>query len=302
VPKATVRRGRAFAPAHVSGAFSPRLAARDPRARGSIGAGVVLDAGVTATATWSPGRRAVTVAADVPGPLSISTVVAEHLLAPRPGRLTVRLQHRLPVGQGFGSSAAGALATGLAVVAALGLPRSKAIEVAHLADLYGGGGLGGVAAALGGGLEVRVRAGIPPWGRVERRPVDERLLVATLGRPIPSPRVLGDRRLSARFEAAEGPLLELGARPSWERFWDVAERFTDEVGLADRPLREALRGLRRRRARAAQAMFGRSLFARPPQGPEGAEVRRWLAARATGLWELSVAARGARRLPLPRRA
>jgi pantoate kinase len=297
VPKATVRRGRAFAPAHVSGAFSPRLEARDPRARGSIGAGVVLDVGVTATATWSPGRRSVSVTAEVPGPLPISTTVAEHLLSVRPGHLEVHLQHRLPVGQGFGSSAAGALSTGLAVAAALGLPRSKAVEVAHLADLYGGGGLGGVAAALGGGLEVRVRAGIPPWGRVERRAVDAHLLVATLGAPIPSPRVLRDRRLSARFEAAEALLTELGARPSWERFWDVAERFTDRVGLADRALRDALRGLRRRRARAAQAMFGRSLFALPPPGPRGEEVRRWLAGRANGLWELQVASRGARRLP-----
>ncbi|HKV89750.1 MAG TPA: hypothetical protein VJQ43_00960, partial [Thermoplasmata archaeon] len=66
-----------FAPGHVSGIFAPRLAARDPRARGSVGAGLVLDVGVRATAHWTPGKTGRTsVRSDPPCALPISTEVA----------------------------------------------------------------------------------------------------------------------------------------------------------------------------------------------------------------------------------
>jgi len=295
VPEASVRRGTAFAPAHVSGIFVPRVDARDPRARGSVGAGLVLSAGVTAAVTWERASRpSVVLASDVRSRLEISCAVARRLLAHRPGRLSVHLQHDLPIGQGFGSSAAGALATGLALASTLGVPRKKAAEVAHLADLFGGGGLGGVAAILGGGLELRIRPGIPPYGRVVRHHVDRTVLVGTVGAPIRSPEVLADPALMRRFSVGERLFEDLADRPTWERFWEVSERFTDEVGLAPPRLRAVVRGLRRRGAPAAQAMFGASFFASPPSGERGREVRRWLARAGITYRELAVARRGAR--------
>src|SRR5579871_1527184 len=49
------RTARAFAPGHVTGFFDPSLDAPDPRGRGSTGGGLVLGAGATAEATWTPG-------------------------------------------------------------------------------------------------------------------------------------------------------------------------------------------------------------------------------------------------------
>ena len=296
MPGGSVRCGRAFAPAHVSGIFVPRLDSRDPRGRGSLGAGLVLDAGVWAYAEWqATARSALRVTADVRSPLEISEAVARRLLARRRGRLTLRLEHALPIGQGFGSSAAGALATGLAVAAALQLPRGRAVEVAHLADLFGGGGLGGVAAILGGGLEVRLRAGIPPFGRIVREPVDRTVLVGTVGAPIRSPGLLHHPARMRRFADATGLFEEFAARPSWEAFWTVSERFTDSVRLTTPRLTTILRGLRRRGARAAQAMFGRSFFAAPPPGEGEVRVRRWLTEGEVPFREIAVARRGARR-------
>jgi pantoate kinase len=294
VPGASVRCGRAFAPAHVSGIFVPRVEARDPRRRGSVGAGLVLSAGVAASALWRPARRpSVRLATDRPGRFPISEEVARRLGAARPGALTVHLRHDLPIGQGFGSSAAGALATGLAVAEALEIPRRRAVEVAHLADLFGGGGLGGVAAILGGGLEVRVRPGVPPFGRVVRRTVDRPLLVGTIGPPIRSPGVLRDPDRLARFAAAAPLFDRLAAHPTWEAFWSVSERFTGAVRLAPPRLDDVLRGLRRRGARAAQAMFGRSFFAAPPPGDRGADLVRWLRRERVTVRTLRVARRGA---------
>ena len=212
--------------------------------------------------------------------------------------MTVRLRHELPIGQGFGTSAAGALATGLAVATVLRLPRAKAVEVAHLADLFGGGGLGGVAAVLGGGLELRVRPGIPPFGRIVHREVARTVLVGTVGAPIRSPQLLRDRARMRRFERGAELFDTLRARPSWDGFWATSESFTDTSRLASPRLRAVIRGLRRRGARAAQAMFGRSFFAEAPAGEAGRAVRGWLRREAVPFRELPVARHGARPLPV----
>ena len=300
MPDASVACGRAFAPSHVTGLVVPRTEARDPRARGSVGAGLVLSTGVIATATWRPGsRRSVALSSDRPASLEISEVVARRLLGARPGRLSVALTHPLPIGQGFGASAAGALATGLAVADALGLPPRKAVEVAHLADLFGGGGLGGVAAILGGGLEVRLRPGLPPHGRIVRRPRSDRLLVGTVGRPLRTGTVLRDPGHQRSFDAGETLLTRLGRRPTWDRFWDVSEAFTDEVDLAVPRLRDVLRGLRRRGSRAAQAMFGGSFFATLPSPAAARSVARWLRRSGATVWPVAVGSQGAHALGPP---
>jgi pantoate kinase len=290
------RKARAFAPGHVTGVFAPSTGARDPRARGSLGAGIVLEAGVTAEAEWRAGPRLrVHLTSDLRRRLVISEEVARRLAPSHPGTLSVALRHTLPVGQGFGTSASGALATALAVAQVTGRSRSKAVEVAHLADLFGGGGLGGVAAILGGGLEVRVRPGIPPFGKILHRPFLESVLLGITGAPIPTPNVLNDRKALARIAAAAGGLGALTLDPSPEQFWDASEAFTDRAGLAPRELRDLLRGLRRRGARGAQAMFGRSFLAQLPKGDRRRETLLWLARRRVPAIELSPASRGAYR-------
>jgi len=297
MPGASYRLGRAFAPAHVSGIFVPCLDAPDPRGRGSLGAGLVLDVGVTAVAAWQAASRStVRLFADVALPLEISRTVATRLAAGRGGRLTVRLEHSLPIGQGFGSSAAGALATGLAVAGALDLPRARAVEVAHLADLFGGGGLGGVAAILGGGLEMRVKAGLPPFGRIVRERIDRSVLVGTVGAPIRSATLLRRPARLRRFREGAELFAELAANPGWDRFWTVSERFTDSVRLAPPRLSALLRGLRRRGGYAAQAMFGRSFFATARTTGGMAPLRRWLAREGVAFREVRVSRLGARRV------
>jgi len=292
------RTSRAFAPGHVTGIFRPELNRRDPRGRGSVGAGVVLELGVWAEARFLPGPRAtVKVVGDAPGPWTISQEVARRLAPRRSGALTVQLTHELPVGQGFGTSAAGALATALAIRAIVGGPRSRAVTVAHLADLFGGGGLGGVAAILGGGLEVRTRAGVPPWGRVVHRPFDARLLIGVVGRPIPSPSVLTDPRALRRIAAAARGW-EQAADATPGTFLGLAERFTDRAGLASPAVTRVVRALRRRGSWAAQAMFGESFFAVPRSASARADCLDWLREEGVRAVEIAAARAGARARPL----
>lgn len=293
--RGATRTARAFAPGHVTGFFAPSLQARDPRGRGSVGAGLVLSAGVTAEASWTPGGPSrIQILSDVGIPLPISAEVARRLGGPLGGRLTVRLSHELPIGQGFGASASGALATGLAVARATGAPPARAVEVAHLAELFGGGGLGGVAAILGGGLEWRVRAGIPPVGRVLRRRIRGNVFVGIVGRPMASPSVLRDPRALRRIETAYGELPVPGRGPlQLPEFLRASEQFTDALRLGGPALRTTIRHLRGTGALVAQAMFGRSYFAVAPTPRARRALLKVLEQRGLRALELTVALRGA---------
>jgi pantoate kinase len=254
---------RSFAPGHVTGIFRPELGSADPRGRGSVGAGLVLESGVRATATYRPGgRRSLRISSDVATPLPISREVMRRLYAGHPGSLDVRLIHELPIGQGFGMSAAGALSTALAIASVLDLPRRRAVEVAHLADLFGGGGLGGVSSILRGGLEIRQRPGIPPAGSALHLGFPLAIIVSVAGAPIPSPKLLRDRAFLGRVRDAAVPGLQrLSDHPTPELFLDVSEQFTDQIDIAPPSLRNLIVKLRSTGAHVAQAMFGESLFA-----------------------------------------
>jgi pantoate kinase len=163
-------------------------------------------------------------------------------------------------------SAAGAVATGLAVAQVLRLPVGRAWETAHLAELFHRGGLGGVAAIGGGGLEHRIRPGVPPFGLVLHRPCAPVLDLVEIGSPIPSPSVLGDTLRLARIRGA-GLRSEraFARRPTLSAFLRESERFTDYVGLAPPSVKAALQALRGTGRPAAQAMFGQVLFVVTPR-------------------------------------
>lgn len=300
IARSARRRAAAFAPYHITLLFAPELRARDPRGRGSVGAGIVLDAGVRADARWEPaGRRSIRLTSRPRVPLPISRDVARRLLARRRGRLTVRLHHTLPVGQGFGTSAAGAVATALAVASVLGLPRQHAIETAHLADLFGGGGLGGVAAILGGGLEVRDVAGVPPWGRVRHRRFPGSVLVMIAGRPLPSPTLLRDPRFLTRVRRAAAPALRRLRGGDAARIGILVEgaNFAARLQLAPPALRRKLEQLRGPGIFAEQTMFGNAIYAVPLSASADRELRRRAGRLGLRPRRLRAATQGARLLP-----
>ncbi|MCI4368610.1 MAG: hypothetical protein L3K09_03500 [Thermoplasmata archaeon] len=256
----------------------------------------MLDAGVYAIARLGPARRrAIAFTSDVADPLPISEEVARRLLRGRNASIEVELRHELPVGQGFGMSAAGATATALAVARLLGVERGIAVGTAHLADLYGRGGLGGVASILGGGLELRRRPGVPPWGSVEHRPFPLPIVVAVLGPPIPSVGPLSDDALLERVRDAATPALaQLGRSLTPGRFLMEAERFTDELSLGSPRVHRVIRGLRGPGIRVAQAMFGESLFAVAANGQARRRLLRRLERRRLPALLLGAARSGAR--------
>lgn len=263
---------RATAPGHVTGLFVPEVESPDPLSRGSLGAGVVLDRGATAKVSLTPSVRTTVVMrsrgrkVDLP----VTAYAVRRLLKEEGGTWAVDVDvvHDLPISGGLGMSAAGTLATSLALAHLLGRPPAAGPRAAHLAELNSHTGLGGVAAIMGGGIEVRRRPGIPPRGVIERTPHDGRILLALLEEPMPSQPLLSDPRFLEMVRRAGRDLLGGLASPplSMGALLEVSSAFTDAMGLAHPRLRGAMDRLRRDGHPVAQAMLGQTLFL--PVGPD----------------------------------
>ena len=161
-------KGRAHVGGHVTLIFSIQDDAESLLEQGSRGAGISLDRGVIGEATGESGNGALSISGDAPGD-ELHRLVLEELttLDSAFGEYDWTLSHEgeLPSSQGFGLSAAGAIACGLAIQRALGvdedLARSRAIHIAHRVERRLSGGLGDVAALHSGGIELRLEPGCP---------------------------------------------------------------------------------------------------------------------------------------------
>jgi pantoate kinase len=256
----------AFAPAHVSGLFAVHDEAPDPIAKGSRGAGWCLDLG--ATATVAPGTSGVAIRIDGRPAVANVTRLALHKLAPE-AALDVDIHLDLPVGQGFGMSAAGTLAATLAASNLLGLDPDRALEAAHAAEVESGTGLGDAVGSWQGGAEVRVRPGVPPAGHVLRvdPPTDTVFLHVVAGDPIPTPGVVRDPAWAQATrllgDAAVDRIVAAGRSRAWAAILEESARFSLDLGL----MPEAVRALGRRLPPGilwGQAMLGSTLWATGP--------------------------------------
>ncbi len=275
------RRAAGYAPAHVTGFFEIRDEAPEVEKRGSRGAGFCVRPGARSVVTVEPADAlAVDVAINrVASEAPVTTSAVARVLetaaldarvaidrdAPRgaraKARVVVHTDLDLPVGQGFGMSAAGALSAAMATARALGLGRADAIRAAHAAEIEHRTGLGDVVGAAHGGFEIRVRPGLPPWGVVRSFVGYGEVVLAVVDDAVPTRSVLTDRKrraaISAAGKAATDALLDA---PSLERFVFLARRFADEAGLMTPAVADALDACRADGI-ASQVMLGGSVFA-----------------------------------------
>ncbi len=243
------RRVVAFAPGHISGYFR-RVDGRNPASTGSIGAGIVIDRGVTVTMQESE-----TTSVCVAGNETDGWLIRE-VLSDIGASADVFVQPQMPIGAGFGMSAAGLLAAYTAADRLVGLGYSPAgiAERAHEFEVRHGTGLGDVAAASGGGIVIRSAPGIS--GAMERIMSDETIYTVSLG-GIPTPEVLGSPEAMERICAAF-PVL---GTHTLAGVMQASRAFTEKSGLVTPQVLEILHACDAEQVTASMTMLGCGVFA-----------------------------------------
>lgn len=263
-----LRSGVSFSPAHVSGFFSIHDDP-SPLKTGSIGAGICLDKGVKTEVVISKvGRyKDKDIEVYINGSISdapVTRMTAERLL-PKGHSLMVKSTVELPISQGFGMSGAGALSTALAIADSLGIyTRQEAIETAHETEVRLKTGLGDVAAQSKGGIVIRLKPGIPPFGEVGRIGCvgrDVEILIGAIGEPMLTRDIIMDERRKLKInEEANRVLSLLKDDKSIENLFRLSYQFAFSTGLISEAVRKGVERAMEH-GLASMAMLGNSLFA-----------------------------------------
>jgi len=276
----------AFCPGHISGYFR-RISGDTPAATGSIGAGIVISEGVTATVR-AAGRTSVRIIREGTAPHRQEEITGSPLLESVIGDLgvsaAVETTCRLPIGAGFGLSAAALLATITALdrLCSLGLSRHEIALRAHEAEVVHRTGLGDVAACQDGGFAIRKSPGID--GLIEREHGWDGPLFAVSFGPIPTPAVLGTE---AKMQQVASAFPSREPRGFLD-FFSLCREFDRDCGLVTPEVSRVLGACDRAGVPAAMTMLGNGVFA---CGPDSKPV---LGRFGEPVYEFSIARTGVR--------
>ncbi|TRZ87872.1 MAG: GHMP kinase [Methanosarcinales archaeon] len=249
---------QAFAPAHISGIFIIDIK-KDPIHSGSMGTGICLEDGAVTTV-----RSAKETAIKINGEVNhaATTLSVIKLLTKKPVLVETKLS--IPIGAGFGASAAGALSTALAVNKALSLDRTfnDLAKAAHVAEVKKRTGLGDVAGITCGGIDIRKHAGIPPIGNIDRIPCSDEIISWVCFGEISTKSVLSDDiKKKSINKAGRVRLKELLKKPTINNFFRQSRAFAKEIDLMSPQVRDAIEAVEAAGGIASQAMLGNTVFA-----------------------------------------
>jgi pantoate kinase len=253
-------RSTAFSPGHITGFFQV-CEHEDPLRTGSRGAGVCVSMGATShvMAARGDGRMKVKINRERDQAPVTRQALAE-LLDGSNLDITVETYLELPMSQGFGMSAAGALSAALALAEILGRSREEAIKATHRAEVIHRCGLGDVAGISIGGVNIRTVEGVAPYGRAKRIAKDLELVVAVMGSALPTASVLFNRGLRRAIDLTGAECVDsLVKSPSLANFLRLSREFSEITGLMTDEVELGLRtvddlGL------SSMIMLGNSIF------------------------------------------
>jgi len=213
---------------------------------GSRGGGFVADGGVlTQIALHESASNSIKVLINRKAAPEAETTktVAETLLAHVARRCSITITHevRVPIGSGFGSSAAGALGTALALAKALrlNLTYNQLGTIAHNAEVKCRTGLGTVGPIMQGGCVLTLEPGAPGKSVIDRIPVSpDHVIVAGTYGPMPTKTVLSSpNKCRAVNKWGRKTLENILADPSLENFLARCFEFAEKTGFMTRRLR-----------------------------------------------------------------
>lgn len=222
-----------FVPGHITGFFT--IEDHDiSLKRGSCGAGFLLSKGVKTTISESD-KLAVEVNQ---GDSTVIDEVLKILEIDSDFKITQDIQ--LPIGAGFGTSAASALSLALAINEYLNLGYSKELcgQIAHMAEVNLGAGLGDVIGQNGEGLVLRVEPGAPGIGEIKSFKHDVYVAWKTFG-GIETSSIIQDPHHKQVISDVGLKYLEyFEEKPSLRNFLDFSYKFSSETKLMSDEVKE----------------------------------------------------------------
>jgi pantoate kinase len=261
----------AFAPGHLTGFFQICTQAEDPLLKGARGSGVSIQQGVKTKVSIEPSIET-SYTISINGRMTNEAFVSENVLSRMLSFLeqpyTIQVEHmvEVPLGAGFGSSGAGALTLALAFNEALelGMSEIKAAQIAHIAEIECGTGLGSVFAAMSGGFGVLVEPepGAPGIGKAIKYNRSDELSVAYLHfGPIATKKALANKKIIKRInELGESYVNRIERELNPKLFMKLSRKFSDYVGIMTPRLKAVLEKADQANVLLTMAMFGEVLF------------------------------------------
>lgn len=260
-------KGVAFSPAHITGFFKAEIG-KDvkPEMQGSIGAGFSIQAGVTTTVKVEdsefPDFR-ISISGYKPDNTQVSEFVISEFLKHVNGKYFVFVNHdiRVPVGYGFGCSAAVALSLAYALNKAFNLDFSKEYlgQIAHKAEVVCQTGLGDVLASYHGGFEIRLREGAPGIGQLKKISLSTHSAIMICFSSISTKQFLKERLPS--INGLGGRMVtKLEKAHNTDTFHDYSIEFARYVDIITPRMQEVIDDLRSNNIRCGVALFGETVF------------------------------------------
>jgi pantoate kinase len=197
----------------------------------------------------------------------VTKTVVQRLTEEYERTLKVHIEHEssLLSGAGFGASGAGALGTALALSHLLdhNIEYEKAAGFAHIAEIVNHTGLGDVLSQTVGGIEVRVEAGGPGFGKIENIAYNDSLQVVLAGASgLETSEVLTNPTSRERINKIGGKLVgRIIDEPTIESFIESSRVFANEIGLKTARVEKALENLEHMGlVNSSMVMLGDSVF------------------------------------------
>ena len=245
----------ALCPGHITCFFQP-VRTDDVMTTGSRGVGIKTSKGTRVTLEERSDDRLVITMDGSEGTYRVTEAAIRQLS----GRgYDVTIENDLPVGQGFGMSASGAIAAALCACQFEGKDEQQAFISAHRAEVLNGGGLGDVSAIVcRSHVPIRKRAGLPPIGETADSGLSfERLYLKVLNGPLDTGRTLSDPDTAGKISFFGAKAIDdfIGS-PSEDLLFGLSRWFSGNVGLETDEMKDAMSHSQR----SGMCMLGHSIF------------------------------------------
>ena len=258
-------RAQVFVPGHISCTFRPVMGPAYDTS-GSLGFGIRLNLGCRADVQLRDDDR---INIKINGKDSEAAITRAALELMGSGRgMDARLEHDLPLEQGFGSSASGTYAATLALASLIGSDPASALDATHRMEFSMGGGLGDLLAIDSTyGVPVRTSPGLPGRsGRTEDSGLNfSKLSLAVFDEPLNTGSVLRNENHMKRIvQAGDSALEDFRRDRTIDGLFKISNRFSESIGLESEKVKWALGEIRENGFHAGMCMLGNSIYTDAP--------------------------------------